>query len=119
MQKQILGYRCRKCGHVQYPYRTRCRGCGHVEFVGADIVFDTVPLPTTGKLLTYTDLYAVPADYASVKLTLGIVELDGGQRVTGQLRMDQPKMGMRVAGKVEIVREDEYNKHYGFVFYAA
>jgi uncharacterized OB-fold protein len=51
------------------------------------------------------------------KLTLGIVELENGMRITGQLKVPHPKMGMSVAGKVEIVRQAEYSKNFGIVFY--
>ena len=54
-----------------------------------------------------------------VHLTLGIVELTGGQRITGQLRIADPKIGMKVKGEVEPVRKDEYHKYFGMVFYAA
>ena len=53
------------------------------------------------------------------KLSLGIVELENGVRITGQLKVPKPKLGMAVAGKVEIVREAEYSKNYGMVFYPA
>ena len=118
MQRDILGYKCRKCGFVHYPYRTRCRKCGHVEFERGSIVMDPVPLPKNGKLLTYTHAYALPPQFELTHLTLGIVELDGGQRITGQLKIAEPKTGMRVKGKVEVVRKDDYKKDYGMVFYA-
>ena len=116
MEKNILGYKCRKCGHVQYPYRTRCRKCLHVEWKKFDIIYDTVPLPKNGKLLTYTHLYALPPDYDRVRLTFGIVELEGGQRITGQLEIDEPRTGMKVKGRVDVVRKDQYNKQYGMIF---
>jgi hypothetical protein len=118
MDRSILGYKCVKCGYVHYPYRSRCRQCGHTEWRGADIVWDVVPLPKTGRLLTYTQLYTLPSDYEVESLTLGIVELDGGQRLTGQLRIPDPQIGMRVRGRVEVVRREEYKKHRGMVFYA-
>ena len=117
MSKQILGYKCLKCGHVMYPYHSRCKKCGHTEWKGFDIVFDTVPLPDRGKLLTYTQLYALPPDFEAVTLSFGIVELEDGHRLTGQIKIDKPKTGMKVKGKVELVREEGYNKHYGMVFY--
>ena len=117
MQRDILGYKCRKCGFVHYPYRTRCRKCGHVEFERGSIVMDPVPLPKNGKLLTFTHAYALPPQFELTHLTLGIVELDGGQRITGQLKIPEPKSGMRVRGAIEIVRQDQYTKHYGMVFY--
>jgi uncharacterized protein len=116
MQKQILGYKCKKCGYVHYPYHSRCKKCGHTEWKGADIVFETVPLPDKGKLLTFTDVYALPGDFETPKLSLGIVELEGGQRITGQLKIDKPQIGMAVRGSVELVRHEGYNKHWGFVF---
>jgi uncharacterized OB-fold protein len=119
MNRDILGYKCRKCGTVHYPNRTRCKNCGHVEWVGADITYDPVPLPKDGTLLTFTRLYALPPDFEMVHLTLGIVELTGGQRITGQLRIADPKIGMKVKGEVEPVRKDEYHKYFGMVFYAA
>jgi len=115
--KQILGYKCIKCGCIHYPYRSRCRKCGHTEWKGADIVWETVSLPDRGKLLTYTDAYALPPDFEAVKLSLGIVELEGGNRITGQLKISKPKTGMKVKGKVEVVRLEGYNKHWGMVFY--
>jgi uncharacterized OB-fold protein len=118
MERDILGYKCIKCGHVQYPYRSCCRACGHTEWRGVDIVFDTVPLPKTGKLLTFTHLYALPSDFETVNLSLGIVELEGGNRITGQLRIANPKIGMKVRGKVEVVRKEEYTKYWGMIFYA-
>ncbi len=119
MRKEILGYKCRKCGFVMYPYRSRCRKCHVTVFEGNDIVFDTVPLPRDGTLVTYTDLYALPPEFAVVKLTLGIVELEGGLRLTGQLNVPQPRVGMKVHGEVEVVRQDEYTQHWGMVFYPA
>lgn len=113
MEKNIYAYKCKRCGHVQYPYRTICRGChenDHNEF-------DIVAMSKKGKLLTFTHLYNPPSDFETVFLTLGIVELDDGNRITCQLNISKPKMGMEVVGKVEVVRKDEYHKYYGMVFY--
>ncbi len=119
MQKRILGYKCTQCGHVMYPYHSRCRKCGHTEWKGMDIVFETVPLPDKGKLLTFTTVYNLPPDFNVAKLGLGIVELENGMRITGQIKIDKPKLGMAVIGKIEIVREAEYSRNYGMVFYPA
>ncbi len=115
MEMNVYAYKCKRCGHVQYPYRTICRNChdnDHNEF-------DIVPLPREGKLVTFTHLFNPPSDYATVFLTLGIVELTDGNRVTCQLNIAKPVTGMKVKGKVEVVRKDEYNKYYGMVFYEA
>ncbi len=119
MQRAILGYKCRKCGQVHYPYRMRCKKCGHTPWVGADVVFDPVPLPADGKLLTFTRVFALPPDFEAVSLSLGIVELSNGMRLTGQLRCEEPKIGMKVIGRVEVVRTEDYKKYHGVVFYPA
>ena len=59
MEMNIYAYKCKRCGYVQYPYRTICGNCrenDHNEF-------DIVPLSKKGKLVTFTHLYALPADY--------------------------------------------------------
>ena len=115
MELNIYAYKCKRCGHVQYPYRTICANChenDHNEF-------DIVPLPKTGQLVTFTQLFNPPSDFSTVSLWLGIVELEGGHRITGQLNIEEPKAGMKVRGEVEVVRRDEYNKYFGMVFYEA
>ncbi|HTY09077.1 MAG TPA: zinc ribbon domain-containing protein [Candidatus Edwardsbacteria bacterium] len=115
MERNIYGYKCKRCGHVQYPYRTICRQChdnDHNEF-------DIVPLAKQGKLLTFTHLYNPPADFELVFLSLGIVELEDGNRILGQISIKRPAIGMKVVGKVEQVRQDGYTTNYGMVFYEA
>jgi len=113
MEMNIYAYKCKRCGYIQYPYRTICQKCGdndHNEF-------DPVPLAKKGKLITYTHLYTLPADYEIVSLTLGIVELEDGNKITGQLNINEPVIGMKVTGKVQIVRQELYEKRLGMVFY--
>ena len=115
MALEIYAYKCKKCGQLHYPYRMVCKKCGKNDV----FEFDTVPLPKKGKLLTFTTVYNLPPDFNVARLGLGIVELENGMRITGQLKITNPKLGMAVAGKVEIVREAEYSKNYGMVFYPA
>lgn len=115
MERDIYAYKCRKCGCVQFPYRTVCKKCKKNEHNE----FDIVPLPKDGLLLTYTQLFSLPSDFETVSLMLGIVELSDGNRLTGQLSIKHPKVGMKVKGKVEVVRKDTYKKNYGMVFYEA
>lgn len=112
MERQILGYKCTKCGTVHYPNRARCRKCH-------GLAFDTVPLELSGKLVTFTRLYTLPPDYEVATLLLGIVDLGHGVRLTGQLDLEQPKIGMKVSGRVDKVRQLERRKLFGVVFSAA
>lgn len=115
MERQIIAYRCRSCGTLHYPFRMRCRHCGNLEFFD----FDPEPLPTTGRLLTFTHVHNLPAEYEVARLGLGVVELEGGMRVTGQLDIEDPQMGMPVTGSVDVVRHEAYEDFRGFVFRAA
>ncbi len=115
MALEIYAYKCRKCGQLHYPYRMVCKKCGKNEHNE----FDPVPLPKRGRLLTFTTVYALPPDFNVAKLGIGMVELENGMRITGQLRIPNPEMGMAVCGKVEVVRETAYSQNYGMVFYPA
>ncbi len=115
MAREIYAYRCRLCDTMHYPFRMVCSGCKQNDF----FEFDTVPLPKTGRLLTYTTVYNLPAQYEVATLGLGIVELENGMRMLGQLDIDDPTIGMAVQGSVEVVREEPYNDFYGMVFRAA
>ena len=115
MAREIYAYRCRLCDTMHYPFRMVCSGCKQNDF----FEFDTVPLPKAGKLITFTKVYNLPAQYEVATLGLGIVELENGMRMLGQLQIDEPVMGMPVQGTVEIVRKEPYDNYYGMVFRAA
>lgn len=114
MVMNIYGYKCKQCGYIHYPYRMICKKCHKGMYTD----FEPVALPKHGKLLTFTHLYTLPADFEVAKMTLGIVELENGNRITGQINIEDPKIGMEVRGEVAVVRQDEYTKNYGMVFYA-
>ncbi len=115
MDRNIYGYKCGACGHINYPYRMRCRKCGRTEYTDFELVLP----PKRGKLLTHTRLHNPPADYLVPTLQLGIVELENGVRVMGQLHMSNPMAGMPVEAKVEVVRWTDYDSFYGMIFYPA
>jgi uncharacterized OB-fold protein len=112
-EKALLAYKCKKCGQLHYPFRMRCKKCGNLN----QFEFDTEPLPKNGKIVTFTYVYSLPGDFNVPKLGLAIVELDGGMKVTGQLRAENPKIGKKVTGKIEVVRNEGFNERYGIVFY--
>ena len=115
MEMNIYAYKCKRCGEVHYPYRTICKKCGRNEHNE----FDIVPLAKKGKLLTYTNVYSLPADFEVATLMLGIVELEDGNRITGQLDIEEPKIGMAVQGQIAVVRKDLYRKRLGMIFQKA
>ncbi len=115
MAREIYAYKCRLCGTLHYPMRMVCKGCKKNDF----FEFDPVPLPKSGTLLTFTKVYNLPAQYEVATLGLGIVELENGMRMLGQLEIEDPKLGMAVKGTVEVVRKETYDNYYGMVFTAA
>jgi uncharacterized OB-fold protein len=115
MARDIYAYKCRKCGQLHYPYRMVCKKCRANEHNE----FDPVPLPKSGKLITFTRLHTLPGDFEVPTILLGIVELENGMRITGQLKIAEPRAGMPVRGDVELVRQSGYDRHYGMVFYGA
>ncbi|HZJ48447.1 MAG TPA: OB-fold domain-containing protein, partial [Acidimicrobiia bacterium] len=104
MNREIYAYKCKRCGTLHYPFRMVCKECKQNDF----FEFDTVPLPKSGTLLTYTRVYNLPAQYEVATLGLGIVELENGMRMLGQLDIEDPKIGMPVRGEVEVVRQETY-----------
>jgi len=115
MNREIYAYKCKRCGTLHYPFRMVCKECKQNDF----FEFDTVPLPKSGTLLTYTRVYNLPAQYEVATLGLGIVELENGMRMLGQLDIEDPKIGMPVRGEVEVVRQETYDDFYGMVFRGA
>ena len=69
MAREIYAYECTECGTLHYPFRMRCRNCGELE----PFQFKTVPLPKRGKLLTFTKVYNLPAEYEVATLGLGML----------------------------------------------
>jgi len=108
----VTAAKCTSCGTVNYPRRPVCKSC-HGE------TFDEIAVGGEGKVLTYTDVYALAIDYETRYLRLAIVELDDGLRVTGQLLDDAPKLGKRVKTTIGIVREPGDRPIHGLQFVPA
>ena len=112
MTRMIFAAKCSSCQTVTYPPRFTCPNCGGLEF-------EQETLGGEGILLTYTDIYALPIDFVQRYLTIGIVELDSGIRVLGQIVADEPSVGMKVKALVSGVREQRGEPLYGFQFVPA
>lgn len=112
MTQEIVAAKCRSCGKLSYPTHFYCPSCRARKF-------DSVPVTGEGKLLTWTRVYALPLDYTDLYITLGIVQMDMGVRVTGRLDIEEPKTGARVRAGVGTVRELGAKEVQGLVFTAA
>jgi uncharacterized protein len=71
--------RCRTCEKVVFPPRLVCPNCRSESF-------EPFTLPDQGVLVTWTVLHVAPKGFAGqTPYVVGIVELDGGVRVTAQI----------------------------------
>ena len=109
MDEKVYGARCKDCSKETYPAHARCPECGSEAL-------ESIEITGEGKVLTYTDLYALPLDYEQRYLRLAIVELDSGLRATGQLMDDKPKIGKRVKTRIGVVRQSGDRKIHGLQF---
>ena len=70
--------RCKECQKVYFPPRLVCQ-CGSREF-------EPFILNRTGTVLTYTIIRVPPSQFKDESpYVMGIVELDGGGRITSQI----------------------------------
>ncbi len=101
-----------RAAKLSYPTHFYCPACKGKKF-------EPLAIEGEGKLLTWTRVYALPLDYDDLYITLGIVEMDMGVRVTGRLEIAEPAIGARVRAGVGTVREIGAKEIAGLVFTAA
>jgi len=112
MSEHVYAAKCTSCGAVSYPRHAVCPKCRNERF-------EEIEIGGEGKVLTYTDVYALAIDFETRYLRLAMVELEDGTRVTGQLLADDPNLGMRVRTTVDVVRDPGDRKLYGLQFLPA
>jgi uncharacterized OB-fold protein len=95
--------RCRSCHAIAFPRRLLCPNCG-----GRDA--ETMSLSGKGKLLTHTVIRVAPEGFEDqVPYAVGIVELDEGIRVMGQITDCDPEtlaIGDRMTSQFRRMREE-------------
>jgi uncharacterized OB-fold protein len=107
--------KCKKCGAISFPPRLVCSECRAREF-------ETITLADKGKIITYTIIRVAPQPFVDqAPYAVGIVELDDGVRLTGQIvdfNFEDLKTGARV--KIEfrkVYQEGEAGViYYGYKF---
>ena len=109
MNEKVFASKCTSCGTVSYPKHAVCPNCRNETFTPLEIAGE-------GKVVTYTDVYALAVDYETRYLRLAIVELESGLRVTGQLLDEEPELGKPVKTEIGVVRETAGRRIYGLQF---
>ena len=103
--------KCKKCGKVVFPHRLICPQCGSREF-------ETIKLPESGKLLTYSVIRVAPSQFTDqAPYAIGIVELENGVKLLAQItdcNVDELKVGMEM--RIEF-RRIQTDGHHGVLSY--
>jgi hypothetical protein len=75
----LLGATCAECDTVLLPPRPACHGCGSRRV-------SIEPQPRTGTVYSYTEVARPPTAFEHLApLTVAVVELDSGARLTGRV----------------------------------
>ncbi|MFX1297022.1 MAG: Zn-ribbon domain-containing OB-fold protein [Promethearchaeota archaeon] len=108
----IIWKKCKKCGKLQHSDHLRCIQCKNTTF-------DTVESFGDCKLLTYTILKAVPAEYRDKEVyALGIVEFSNGLRALGQITTTKNlKVGMKLKPKFGKLTDNLDGKEVSGILY--
>ena len=95
--------KCKKCGNISFPKRIVCPECGSNEF-------EVLALKGKGKLVTYTIIRVAPEGFGDqAPYAIGIVELDEGIRIMGQIADCDPeklKIGDRLTAQFRRMSEE-------------
>jgi len=103
-EPHLAGAKCRSCGELSFPKRTRCINCFAEEM-------EEVSLGRRGKVYSYTIVHhATPGYKGPIPYAIGAIELPGGIVILSpltQCQLDQLKIGMDVELVLEKLYEDE------------
>ena len=117
-QEDTCASKCPTCGTTYYPEPMVCANCGARRDPSGlkHSKWEKVPIEGKCKLLTWTRLYNLPADFTDRFLEFGIVEFEDGLRASGQLRVEQPKSGMTLVARTDVVRGSGDDAQRGLIF---
>jgi len=117
---KMVGQKCKKCGHVNFPPKGVCKYCS------ASSEFDDIQLSGRGKVHTFVLISSggAPPEFAEQEKAGGqypvaIVELAEGPKVIGQIADADPKtvkIGMSVKTELRKIYTEEDVIRYGFKF---
>ena len=111
-EEKIIWKKCNNCGLLQHSSHLRCLKCKHEEF-------DSVTASGSAKLLTYTILKAIPAEFRDKpQYALGVLEFENGVKVLGQITPhDHLKVGMMMKPVYKKICNNLDGKEvYGYAF---
>mgnify|MGYP000490778566 CR=1 FL=1 len=115
---QLIGSKCRSCGEVYFPKRTK-KLCPHCQ----KEALEDIKLSRRGKLDTFTVVMQQPGGgyyYGPVPYAIGMIELPEGVYIETPLKVDKFKdlaLGIEMELMIEKIWEDPSgNELIGFKF---
>ncbi len=109
---EIVGYKCKRCGKLHFPYHDRCLACRGREF-------ETIKPQGNARLLTFTQIFNLPWGFDQRFIFLGVAEFENGLKAMGQLEAQSPdelQLGMSLKPTWAPVRVQYGEKVYGLKF---
>lgn len=107
-EKMMSAIKCKNCGTIRQRKHARCPKCRKTDFEEVTV--------GEGRLLSFTKLKTVPEGVERSPLVLGIVELQNGAKVVGQIESDEPEIGMRLVPEYAQLRRVQGREVWGFRF---
>jgi uncharacterized OB-fold protein len=103
-EPHLIGVKCKNCGELFFPERTRCTNCFAEEM-------EQVALSKKGKIYTYTIVHhATPGYTGPTPYAVGAIELPEGIVILSplaQFNFEKLKIGMEVELAIEKLYENE------------
>jgi uncharacterized OB-fold protein len=103
-ESHLMGVKCKSCGELFFPKRTKCIKCFAEEM-------EEVALSKKGKVYTYTMVHhATPGYTGPLPYAVGAIELPGGIVILSPLTQcdfDKLKIGLDVELVLEKLYDDE------------
>ncbi|UCC75530.1 MAG: hypothetical protein JSW37_08365 [Anaerolineales bacterium] len=94
---ELVACKCTNCGFVNYPKHDRCLNCRAREF-------EEITPSGEATLITYSEVCTLPWGIDERCRMLGIVQFENKVKAMGRLRVDKPRLGMRLKPSWEPVR---------------
>jgi uncharacterized OB-fold protein len=111
MAEKMYAYKCCNCGELHHPKHYVCRKCGERSF-------EEIPMEGEVTVVTYTRVYNLPEGYMKPYLTFGIVKFENGLTASGQIDVEEVKLGMKLKTSVGVIKEGIGRDYFGFIFKA-